>query len=178
MHAIINTKTNRHCYVTRDEEGFSGDWKERYPHLNGCKYQDIDTPSLRHCEIAGRIPFTYDLCSDGGYFHLWVDTGLFDDGDIERAKQNLYRERDVVGLSVHKVTHAPMFPLVRSQIAGLSVADIGDRLRALEQSIQKRQQIQEIDLNREHFESFLLLSRDCTIWDCLRACYDEAKGQR
>ena len=62
----------------------------------------VDIRSLWSHDTIDHIPFTYDLCSEGGYFVLY----FFDQPDketIKKYKRLLRHEHDVVSLCVQEV---------------------------------------------------------------------------
>jgi len=96
---IINTKTKK--YVATNQESFDQGWNLKYPHISGATYNDFTTFTPFFADrTANGIHFGYDLCPQGGLFCLYVDMTIYTKDDIENAKRELRRDRDVVSLNV------------------------------------------------------------------------------
>ncbi len=67
---------------------------------------DLHIASLWPSDQVLGIPFEYSLCYDGGNFVLYVDAETPAE-DIEKAKQKLRQDRDVVTLGVRILTRVP-----------------------------------------------------------------------
>lgn len=99
-HLIINRNTKK--YIHTNTETWNGDWKLKYKHVKNADYLDILTPQLYNHDTVNNLPFTYNLCRDGGYFVIYADQNTSDE-DIKKAKSMLRNDRDVVSLKVLKL---------------------------------------------------------------------------
>jgi len=96
-HLIINNKNGK--YIFTDSANWDGDWRKNYPHVADLNYMDIDVPSIWEHDVVNGLPFVYDLTRDGGLFALYADQDSTAE-QVEQAKAQLRRDRDVVSLRV------------------------------------------------------------------------------
>lgn len=103
---FVNHKTKRYIETGPDTESFDGEWKERYPHIEGADWLDVQAFPIWSHDMVNGIHFVYDLCRDGGMFLLLVDIDKVTPEQIEAAKKQLRHDRDVVSLSVLRLRRA------------------------------------------------------------------------